>query len=70
MRIMAVAILTISQLTLVPFVNQLSTNTLVNSAVAVAVNQSEQNQNVTVIYKRDRAGFVIDSGSPIARIGS
>ena len=68
MRIMAVTILTISQLTLVPFVNLLSTNTSVNSAVAV--DQSEQNQNVTVIYKRDGNGIVIDNGSPIAQIGS
>jgi hypothetical protein len=68
MRPIAVAILTISQLTLVPFVNQLSTNASVNSAVAV--DQSQQNQNVTVIYKRDGAGLVIDSGSSIAQIGS
>ena len=68
MRAIAVAILTISQLTLVPFVNQLSTNTPVNPAVAV--DQSEQNRNVTVIYKRDGVGLLMDSGLPIAQIGS
>ena len=68
MRTIAVAILTISQLTLVPFVNQLSTNTSVNPAVAV--DQSEQNQNVTVIYKRDDVGLLMDRGLPIAQIGS
>ena len=68
MRAIAVAILTISQLTLVPFVNQLSTNTSVNPAVAV--DQSEQNQNVTVIYKRDDVGLLMDRGLPIAQIGS
>ena len=68
MRAIAVAILTISQLTLVPFVNQLSTNTSVNPAVAV--DQSEQNRNVTVIYKRDGVGLLMDSGLPIAQIGS
>jgi hypothetical protein len=36
----------------------------------VAVDQSEQNQNVTVIYKSDGAELVIDSGLPIAQISS
>ena len=58
MRAIAVAILTISQLTLVPFVNQLSTNS--STRPAVAVNQPEQNRNITVIYKRDGVGTVVD----------
>jgi hypothetical protein len=58
MRAIAVAILTISQLTLVPFVTQLSLNTPIRPAAAV--NQSVQNWNFTVIYKRDGVGTVID----------
>jgi hypothetical protein len=58
MRAIAVAILTISQLTLVPFVNKLSTNSSIRPAVAVI--QPEQNRNVTVIYKRDGVGTVVD----------
>ena len=58
MRAMAVAILTISQLTLVPFVNQLSMNTSISPAVAV--NQPAQNRNVTVIYRRDGVGTAVD----------
>lgn len=58
MRAIAVAILTVSQLTLVPFVTQLSMNTSIGPARAV--NQSVQNRNITVIYKRDGVGTVID----------
>ncbi len=58
MRAIAVAILTISQLTLVPFVTQLSLNTSISPAAAV--NRSVQNRNVTVIYKRDGVETVID----------
>jgi hypothetical protein len=58
MRAIAVAVLTISQLTLVPFVNQLSLNTSIGPAVAV--NQPVQNRNITVIYKRDGIGTVVD----------
>lgn len=58
MRAIAVAILTVSQLTMVPFVTQLSLNTSIRPAAAV--NQSVQNRNFTVIYKRDGVGIVID----------
>ncbi len=58
MRAIAVAILTISQLTLVPFVNQLSMSTSIRPAVEVT--QPVQNRNVTVIYRRDGIGTVVD----------
>ena len=58
MRAIAVAILTISQLTLVPFVNQLSMNTPISPAASVT--QPAQNRNVTVIYRRDGVGTAVD----------
>ena len=61
MRAAAVAILAISQLTLVPFVSGLSKNATMGH-VAV-VERSALDPNVTVIYRREGLGIVVESHS-------